>query len=573
MNLHQSITSATQRGSALLVAVVLLLLAGIMTLLALNVGVFESRSTGNDIRARLVNETAEAGLAQGFEYLMRQNADLMEDDARWVACDTADASYPCGAITTATYDHDADAATPPVSRRSTMFRLVDSGYADSNFADEIPPAMLPLPNKITTTGSGFPVSYGVAPLLCYVAARVPGENASSPIRCAASRGAASSRRIATFVSLARMPGEAARTTLTQTVGRFALIDNPIGKPPIIASGSVDVTGGLQIVTNPNAAGTGVPVSVWTRKDVEKTGTPNTCYADEFFRFGAQNNAPPSFEGGSIVCDTCQCEGDQSLSFDKSGNLQDEGIDILDVEGNSTSNGSGINYNVRSDEFSYPTCEFPPDLFAHIFGTSAWEDRDSDCFAETKILAPFTNPNTGVEVTIGADEAFLYANSLSIINPTAAGAPLVSPSQVPAVAYPSSQLAGLIWCQSNCDIGSNTQLGTPEKPVVVVIDGSARIQGRVFGMVYLRSLAGGATLTPVAGYTMTSAEIDAGGNATLDMNAGAVIYGALVVHGKVDKANGTAAVVFDANVLNNIGNSDNNNRYATLPGAWNDNISY
>ena len=249
--------------------------------------------------------------------------------------------------------------------------------------------------------------------MCFVAARKIGELNTSPIRCATDISTASNRRIATFVSVAQMVGEGARTTLTQTVGRFALVDAPAAKPPVIASGSVDVTGGLQIVTNPNSGGPGVPVSVWTRKDVSKTGTPNTCYADEFFRFGAQNNAPPTFEGTvnkTIVCDTCQCNGDKSLSYDKSGNLQDEGIDILDVEGNSSSNGTGINYNVRSDSLSYPTCEFPPDLFGHVFGTETWLDNDHDCFGETKVMGTFTNPNTGAEVTMGADEAFLFSNA-------------------------------------------------------------------------------------------------------------------------------------------------------------------
>ncbi len=68
---------SSQSGVVLLVAVVLLLLASVLTLAALKVGVFEQRSTGNDIRAKAVNEVAEAGLAQGFEYLMKQQADKM----------------------------------------------------------------------------------------------------------------------------------------------------------------------------------------------------------------------------------------------------------------------------------------------------------------------------------------------------------------------------------------------------------------------------------------------------------------------------------------------------------------
>ena len=562
-----------QSGAALLVAVVLLLLAGLMTIAALNVGLFEQRSTGNDVRAKAVNEIAEAGLAQGFEYLLRQHPDMLEDDTLWQKCAANDTKFPCGAVTDEVYDHDADPATAPVSRRSTMFRLRASGHTDANFDAAMTPAMLNLTGNIATTGNGAAVAYGVAPVVCYVASRVTGEPNTSPVRCADSRDEASNRRIVTFVSVAQIPGESARATVTQTVGRYTLFDSPTGKPPIVASGSVDVTGGLQLVTNPNAGGDGVPVSVWTRKDINKTGTPNTCYADEFFRFGAKNNAPPTLEGGTIICDTCQCSGDKSLSYDKSGNVQDEGIDILDVEGTSKDQGSGINYNVRSDQFSYPTCEFPPDLFAYIFGVDAWEDTNSDCFAEKKIMTVFTNPNNGAEVTMGADEAFLFTNALYIVNPTAQGAPLRTAAQTWSGPYPSAQLSGLIWCQSNCDIGSNTQLGTPANPVVLVIDGSAKIQGRVFGLIYLRSKSGVATLTPAGGYTMTSAEVSSGGNAVLDMNAGATVYGAVVVQGRVDKANGTAAIIFDATVLDAIGKNPNNNRYATLPGAWNDISSY
>jgi len=573
-------SKSSQSGAVLLVAVVLLLLAGVMTLAALNVGVFEQRSTGNDINTKLVNEVAEAGLAQGFEYLMRQNPDMMENDSLWVKCGASETTFPCGAVADDLYDDDADAGTPAVARRSTMFRLKASGHVVSGFSTTMTGRMLSLSDAIPTVGNGRTASYGVAPVLCYVASRLPGESTTSPVRCAGSKDEASSRRVVTFVSVAQLPGESARATLTQTVGRYALLDNPTGKPPIVASGSVDVTGGLQIVTNPNAGGAGVPVSVWTRQDVEKTGTPNTCYVDEFFRFGAQNSKPPVQEGTTITCDTCSCNGDKSLSYDKSGNVQTEGIDILDVEGDSStprSGQEGINYNVHSDSLSYPICEFPPDLFAHIFGISAWEDVDKDCFAEVKVMQAFTNPNDGTQVTIGADEAYLYTNALSIINPTTEGEVLQSSDQVTALAYPSAALSGLIWCQSGCDIGAGTQVGTPEHPVVLVIDGSAKIQGRVFGIVYLRTRAQKdgalATLTPSTGYTMTADEITAGGNAVLDMNSGAVVYGAVVIQGQVNKANGTAAIVFDATVLNAIGDNPNNNRYATLPGAWNDNSSY
>lgn len=570
----------SESGSTLLIAVVLLLLASILAVLAMNVGIFEQRTTSNDLRAKSVHEVAEAGLAQGAEFLLKQQpAMLTFGTGTWTVCAANDESFPCGSVGTDLVDADGDPATAgTIARRATMYRLTNSGASISNLDAALVSRMLNIPaaNKIATIGAGFEVAYGVAPVMCFVANKHEDEPANSPIRCATDADQASDRRIVTLVSVASMVGENARTTLTQTVGRYPLLSTPTGKPPIIASGSVDVTGGLQIVTNPNGGGTGVPVSVWSRKNIDKTGTPNTCYADEFFRFGAKNNAPPTFEGTNvkvIVCDTCQCVGNESLSYDSSGNVQDEGIDILDVEGTSADRGTGVNYNVRSDATSYPLCEFPPDLFAHLFGVQVWTDVDADCFAEVKVMREFTNPNTGAAVTIGADEAFLYENAVSIINPTTAGAPLRSPSQVYSGAYPSSSLSGVIWCQSNCDVGSNQQLGTPDNPVVLVADGDVTIQGRVFGIILIRTKANGATLTPAGGYTMTSAEIGTGGNATLRMNAGATVYGSIVVQGQVEKANGTAAAVYSEAVLNAIGQNPDNNRFATLPGAWNDRSTY
>jgi len=573
---------ARQSGSALLIAVVLLLLAGVMTLLAMNVGIFEQRSTANDVRAKSVHEVAEAGLAQGAEYLLRQNTTMLAFTGPWTSCGT-ETTFPCGSISTATVDADGDpATTATVTRRSTMYRLASGGIASGATFDALGSAlasrMLPLTQTISKVGNGLDVAYGVAPVMCFVAARHVSEPANSPIRCATTEAEATDRRIVTFVSVAAIPGENARTTLIQTVGRYPLLSSPTGKPPIIASGSVDITGTLQIVTNPNAGGTGVPVSVWTRKDIDKTGTPNTCYADEFFRFGAKNNAPPTFEGTTvktIVCDTCQCIGNESLSYDSSGGVQDEGIDILDVETGTTSQnrGTGVNYNVRSDVLSYPTCEFPPDLFGHLFGIMAWSDDDHDCFAERKVMDDFTNPNTGAVVRMGADESFLYENAYKIINPTTEGSPLLATTQVYSGTYPSSGLSGLIWCQSSCNVGSNQTLGSVDNPVVLVADGDTTIQGRVFGIVFLRTKPNGATNTASTGYTMTSTEVANGGGATLRMNAGSAVYGSIVVQGQVAKANGTAAVIYSEAVLNAIGQNPNNNRYATLPGAWNDRSTY
>jgi hypothetical protein len=544
------VSHSRQDGAVLLVAIVLLALAGIITLLALNVGVFESRSTGNDLRAKMVNQVAEAGLSQGFEFLIRQHADWIDDDAKWELCVATDTKFPCGAV--------------PAAVRGTMYRYKGTAGSIANVDDNLDAYMLPLNTKLATVARGYTVAYGVAPVLCRVAKPVVGDTS---IKCSTDTATASKQRIGTFVSVARIPGESARATLTQTVGRYSILANGPNVPPILASGSVDLTGTLQIVTNPNAGGTGVPVSIWTRKDVVKHGTPNTCFADEFFRYG-NKFGDATWAGTTIktvICDTCECSGDKSLSFDKSGNAVDEGIDILDIDGNTTSpsRAGEVNLDVRP-----AMNEFPCDLFEYIFSVKTWLDNTSpaDYFCETRVARSAFTPdwNGALSVNLYPDEAFLYANAAHII-PVTTDATVMSilagSGKTVAASYLDASASGIVWCQTGCNVGSNQVVGSPDHPVLLVIDGSARIQGRVFGLIFLRNNTNG------------PADPATGGAAVLDMNAGAAVYGGIVVQGAVDKANGNAAVIYNGDILAALANDPSNMKYATLPGAWSDLKSY
>ncbi|QNP41076.1 hypothetical protein [Lysobacter solisilvae (ex Woo and Kim 2020)] len=580
MNMDQSrlIPRGRESGSALLVAILLLLLAAIMTFAALNVGVFEQRSTGNDIRAKAVNDVAEAGLAQGFEYLMHQNTEMLEPDpGTWEKCDADDDLFPCGAVSDALIDTDGD-GTADTARRATLYKLKQTSHTITGLAPELANYMLALPtsSKISASGDGGTVAYGVAPLMCFVERPDPAAPATTPLQCGNGTGATTTTlRIVTFVSVAKIPGESASATLIQTLGQYPKLNNPLGKPPITASGSIDITGGLQVVTNPNSGGAGVPVSIWSRLNVAKTGTTNTCYADEFFRY-TQGSVTPTPYQGTIRCDECKCDANgapNSISYDSSGNVQAEGMDILDVEGSSLVRGTGANWNVRADANSYPTCEFPKDLFQFLFGVKVWSDGNSDCFAETKLPSvSYTNPDNGVTASVGPDEAYLYANADKII-PLTANQTLVRTGKLGSnslfnTSAPNSNAdaKGIIWCQTGCDIGSGKQVGTAENPVILVLDGPVSIQGVVFGMVFVRSTA--TALNPATGGSGTGG---CPSNCILQMNAGAAIYGALVLQGQM-KANGTSAVISDATVLRRL-NEQQGLTPASLPGAWTDRVSF
>jgi len=249
--------------------------------------------------------------------------------------------------------------------------------------------------------------------------------------------------------------------------------------------------------------------------------------------------------------------------------------VLDVDagtnstaGYNTGGHTGANYNVRSDTLSYPLCEFPPDLFFYVFGTRTWQDNDHDCFAETKRAnVLYQNPdNAAATASVGPDEAYLYKNADRVIAKPANAALLKAGQAGTHSLLTSSSSHGMIWCQQDCDIGSNDQVGTPTAPVILILDGPVHIQGVVFGVVFIRDT--GTTLHPETGSSM------AGGcpsDCELQMNAGSAIYGALVVQGQM-KSNGTSAVIHDDLVLGTV-NEQAGLTYATLPGAWTDQRVY
>lgn len=567
-------SAARERGNALFVAIILLLLASVITLLTLRVGVFEQRTSGNDQRAKLIAQVAEAGIAQGAEFFRLTPGALAADSGNWVACAANDVSFPCGSIPDMDVD---DGAGGTVKRRGTMYYWSNGGAPgdinnDGTPNDVFDQRMLPLASVIPAAGlidavGNFnQVSYGVGVVICRVA--IP-TSPGADTRCTQVEAEQSSTLVYNFVSVASLPGEGTRTTVSQMLGQYLIFNPDSNKPPIVASGTVDVTGGLQLVTNPNAGGYGVPVSVWTRKNVAKTGTPNTCYYDEFIRYGGSTASWEGVNTKVLVCDDCSCAGDKSLSYDASGNLQSEGIDILDIDGNTpaTPQTGQVNYDVKPQEF-------PCDLFEFVFGVKAREDLNGDHFCESRVPKISYTSATGVTAALNVDEAFLYSNA-DYIMPRADGVSLdghgppwsslatAAQKALPAP-YPSAAISGIVWCQTGCDMNNtNTQLGTPDLPVLLVVDsysGAMKLYNRVFGLILIRD-SGDTDLDP-----------NTGGAAQLDTRSGSAIYGSVVVQGTINKANGSAAVIYNEDIFKNLANSIPP-KSSNLPGAWTDRLSY
>lgn len=521
MSATNHVPHSRQQGSTLLVAIVLLLLASLMGLMAMNVGMFEQRSSGNDLRAKLVKETAEAGLAQGFEYLLRANPALIDNAGNWELCDADDETFPCGAV--------------PAAMRGNMFRLRANvgGYTDAG-ANPLATALTQfmLPTDSNKAIGGFNVAYGVAPVLCRVRLETPPNN--TRIACANSpAGQWGNRAVVTFVSVAQVRGESGRTTISQSVARSPLLAFQGNPSTLIATGNVTPKGTGEVVAMPNAAGPGLDISVWTRSNVTLSSAFATCDRQTFLASGGQSLNDPDWREKSLK-GGCPKDGP-------------EGWDILDNDGN-----SGINRDVLASEF-------PCDLFEYAFGVKTWKDTNGDGFCETRMPAIAVTLN-GVNTTLYPDEAFLYANARQILG----GDPALTRSDQIKGALGAASY-GLIWCRSGCDKGppgKPDELGSPSNPVVFVADGEMQTNGTIiYGLVFMRD-------------PNETLDFDTGGVASFKQNGtNAAVFGTVLIQGNFAVGSGNGPVVGDPEVLAALMNDPTLAQFDTLHGGWSDRYSY
>ncbi|MEO7478666.1 MAG: hypothetical protein ABIT64_05460, partial [Lysobacteraceae bacterium] len=338
---------------------------------------------------------------------------------------------------------------------------------------------------------------------------------------------------------------------------------------------INLVGTIQIVTNPNAGGTGVPVSLWTPQSLNGNGTGNSCYANEFYSSGGTVDwshvaTLPTFP----LCDDCSCNG--SLSY-AHGKTVTNGIDSLSGDDNSATGGNG-QVHVYADQTK---TEFPCDLFQQIFGVQAWSDTSPvDGFCETHIMTAFQNPsNTSQYIKMGVDEAYLYSYAGYILANASRTYPICTDSTCAATVGTISAAAlrttsqtvasqsGLVWCQD----GSLCATGTVDSPVLMVFDGGSdggspnlTNSGNIYGMVFGRS-TGKATSGVLS--------VSTGGDASFSMSGNGVVYGSIVLQGTTSHLNGTSAVVYNKDILNNLANSDAFVKFGGMPASWSDRVSY
>ncbi len=589
-----------QRGvGVLLIAIVLLGIVTVISLFALSVGVSDQRTATNESRYKLANQTAQAGLDQGLEYVKAMSGSVTtvsggpagvigwlptgptKTDGRWQycgagksgsssgwsPCDTIEPSLASSTKRSTYMYYTAGAANTP----SALSMADNSG--NLMFKDASGTASV---QSVTSMGN-FSVDYEVKALLCLMTATNT---------CQTQTWAASSANWPTVGSYYKDPATgfgpysitlvsqsrlAAANATTDTENAQAVLKAStatyriIGSAPdvpLVASGNVTGLGNAEIVTNPNGGGTGIPLSIWSNGCIHVTaadgcGNSNasfaTCQPDEFFQTGGSNTgvcsapssgAPCQYEG-STTCkgggSGCSCS---AIAGIVGNNRTPYGLGALSGHyGTNTVAGVDILGGPGTAGILPPVQFFPltpNNKPPNILDNSLFEYVFATHVADSNsVLLPGTNDPTTDAATEFLRETFTAIPNCSGLGPSSKGF-VFTPKGV------SCSLPG-------------TQIGSPLLPLTLVVQGDFNFgsQTTYFGIIFVRSPAStGQPVTPSPGdYKVTA-------------NGSPQLYGAMVVEGD-PTITGSPQLIYDKNTLQNVINSPSNSRQGVLPGSWSD----
>jgi len=564
-----------QRGVATLVTTLVILF--ILTLIVLsssNVALFEQKTATNENRQKLADQAAEYALRLGGEYFKSNivnlasaetNGWLASGTSRWALCSSAPSPLPAG--------HPCE-AEPNLLRRAELYFYCTASCTTSTPTDDVPFSVVTgagvntIGGLTAAGGAQFPVTSHVYSLLCRLdttnvdSGDDDGDGNVTEIlpKCKATPDPKSANRIAlTLVARSSLDNEAAVGTVKETWANFDTFSTAAAVP-LVASGTVDITGNVTIVTAPNGAGQGVPASIWTPvdADVDCTGggscaSISTCQLGEFLQSTPEANLKTTCP---TVNNACGCDAVSGASGEEifaqnpdflSGKVQSaspnccENMDILDRDGNkgTTPNGAarditfypggGIDdFNVLNDD----------DLFEWIFAVSneANTTRPNATTEGTGTGPTLTNctPIANCAKNALLDAATLNANSVTCAALNALGA----------------SASGLYYVNDYATNGSCTlpaQVGSPTSSAIVVVDEQAQINGTLFyGMLFVRSDTK---------------------NATLTFTGNADIYGALVVEGQATGHGNVNIVYIDTTTSSTGKKLPESTRLGRVSGSW------
>lgn len=316
-----------QRGAALLMVVLILVVMSVMLFFNARVTSFEQIISGNDRRAKLAHHAAEAGISHAMRYFSRNVRDIGSIEAsgwlpaspggsqHWLPCSANDTTLPCAAASL-----EAAGRADGFNRENVFYYVEDPNAATLN-------TYLPLSSLATKYDNSTPpvaidsTGYKVQALLCvmnYDQDKFVAGDVNTYAKCDGSGIPTGINVAIRVISTGTADDGSGEAVIIQTLANV----EPGGGPPavpIMSYNSIASSGSLNIVVNPNAGGIGVPASIWSRNYayIEEPGVGNvaTCELEEFLatRDSSFWRYWTDADGAEyITCDSCTCPDKQSL---------------------------------------------------------------------------------------------------------------------------------------------------------------------------------------------------------------------------------------------------------------------
>jgi type II secretory pathway pseudopilin PulG len=376
-------TPNKQRGATLVVALVLVALISLLAIYGVGISVMDQRSSANEFRAKQAGLAADAAIDQGIAYLQANRAAV----TGWGWADCTSTTAQCSTI-------------PSADRTTWKYFVPDIST-----------------QAIQPYANGFSLIF-----------LTPTEGANENL-------------LFSIVATGKSEDGTATNVTKQGAYFYPVIIGDIDAP-MVAAGTITFNGNYSVVANPNGAGSGVPLSAWSGSNISiATGSPTSCYTGDFlssnstYTYQTDNNTPSNT---LTMCALCTCPAATALS-----SATQEGIDILDVDGN-----TGTNRD---------TTNFPSDVFQYVFGVPTAD------YQQVKQMA-----------TIISDCSSL-----------------------------SNTSAGFYWVTGNCTLPS-ADVGSYANPVLIVAEGGFAMQANtnVFGLLFAFSTDPTASLSLTLNGTAT-----------------------------------------------------------------------
>lgn len=515
-----------QRGvTTLAVTLILLVIITAMVLFSTSVGYFEQRTTTNQNRARIAEQSASYALSLAGEYL-KANRD------RLISNDVADLGW--FATGTTRWAKCADVASPPAghpclsernaTRRAQMYFWTADGTIGGS-------RELPYTNVIPTaaqveSGVGgdadFAADTTIGALLCRFDTTDPAN-----VHCALEP--TSGNRIAlTLVAQSTLTGEGADAVVKEAWATYNSFV-PSAAVPLVASGWVQGLGNAQIVAAPNAGGYGLPGSIWTPNDADITtnGSFVTCHIGDYLK-----GTPES--GLKTTCattDDCTCGGGSSSQFlsghmggvGGAGSITREAEDIIDLE---LPLAKGVLPNIQffpGNDMDKDTDGTDDSLFEYTFNVDyTTAEADTSGATLTNCVIPDDASTNCVKFAMLEEfQAKPLADCLGL----------------------DANSNGIIYVDAGCSslpsgtAGSPAVIGSPENPVILVLNQTTK------GQLSLGTAGGNLIFYGLLFVHDDTPNTTSGATELVTGQGGTKIFGALVVEGNV-KMTGDLTIVYD-----------------------------